>query len=279
MKKIKCLFAIFVLLFYMTACSGAADVTDQVANVVQAEDEHVLAVKNGTNSNYPEVTYGEAFEKYFGSPTWKYFKGSPNQEEESDGEAVDVVEFTGYCMYQDVEVKALIQFTLNDDDTFSATYLSFNDVPQGVLVLAAVIEDVFTTENDTASPETSTENVDKDPALENQDSSSEIDISDEPGTVDQEWYYTYTSFYSEQNEAFLDVIYYDDGSLDFAIDGVTVIHYSADGMYGDESIVSEGAIYYNCNAYDGTQIQYYPDTVPYIRIIGNDSYNGYYYAQ
>ena len=28
-------------------------------------DENVLMVKNGTNSNYPAVTYGEAFDEFF----------------------------------------------------------------------------------------------------------------------------------------------------------------------------------------------------------------------
>lgn len=53
--------------FSLCSCGAKAtvdDVVDQVANVVQAEDENVLAVKNGTNSNYPEVTYGEAFEAF-----------------------------------------------------------------------------------------------------------------------------------------------------------------------------------------------------------------------
>lgn len=110
MKKIKFLSVMLVILFYTTAYSGATDVTEQVANAVQAEDEHVLAVKNGTNPNYPDITYNEAFEKYFGSPTWKYFKGAPNQEEASDNEEIDVVEFTGCCMYQDfIVLESLLQ--------------------------------------------------------------------------------------------------------------------------------------------------------------------------
>ena len=41
-------------------------------------------------------------------------------------------------------MKALIQFTLNNDnDTFEATYLSFNDVPQSNLMLWGLIEKAF----------------------------------------------------------------------------------------------------------------------------------------
>ena len=55
------------------------------------------------------------------------------------------MEFTGRCLYQETEVKALIQFTLNDDgETFSPTYLSFNDVPQSELLLLSLIEKAFT---------------------------------------------------------------------------------------------------------------------------------------
>lgn len=127
------------------------DVLDQVANVAQSEDENVLSVKNGTNRNCPGVTYGEAFEEFFGTPTWKYFKGTQDgPDDDGDGqpdyinEDIDVIEFTGYCMYADKEVKALIQFTLDKDaGTFKETYLSFNDVPQSTLTLAGLIESVF----------------------------------------------------------------------------------------------------------------------------------------
>lgn len=140
--------------FSLCSCGAKAtvdDVVDQVANVVQAEDENVLAVKNGTNSNYPEVTYGEAFEAFFELPTWKYFKCTQEgPDDDGDGEPdyttdnIDVVEFTGTCTYQKVEVKALIQFTLdNEGDTFDATYLSFNEVPQSTLMLAGLLSKVF----------------------------------------------------------------------------------------------------------------------------------------
>lgn len=45
---------------------------------------------------------------------------------------MDVVEFTGYCTYQNVEVKALVQFTLSKErDTFEATYLSLIEQKRG----------------------------------------------------------------------------------------------------------------------------------------------------
>ena len=70
-------------------------------------------------------------------------------------ENVDVVEFTGYCMYKDVRVKALIQFELDKDaGTFEASYLSFNDVPQNGLTLAALLDTAFSgEESDTEDTE------------------------------------------------------------------------------------------------------------------------------
>lgn len=134
-----------------TAKDVVQEVADQTANIVDSEDEHVLMVKKGHPESYPDTTYQQAFESFFSYPTWKYFTGTRNSsDEDGDGkpdsveEDVDIVEFTGYCMYQNVEVKALIQFTLNKEaGTFTATYLSFNDVPQNNLTLWAVVEAAF----------------------------------------------------------------------------------------------------------------------------------------
>jgi len=148
--------------------SVADEAVDQMANVVQADDPHVLSVKNGHPNAYPDKTYGEAFEEFFGSPTWKYFVGTKEgPDEDGDGKPdytiddVDVVEFTGYCVYRDVSVKALIQFTLNnDDDTFEATYLSFNDVPQNMLMLAGLLSKAFEDE-ETESNNGSSTNIEE----------------------------------------------------------------------------------------------------------------------
>ncbi len=110
------------------------EVADQAENIADSDDEHVISVKNGHPEAYSEITFGEAFESFFGSPAWKYFKGE-------DGE--DVVEFTGYCTYQDVEVKARLQFVLKDDGSFASGALSFNDVPQSQMITSAMLEKAF----------------------------------------------------------------------------------------------------------------------------------------
>lgn len=141
-----------VVVAVMSSGCGTDDVLDQAANIAQAEDEHVLGVKGGTSTAYPGKTFGEAFDSFFTAPTWKYFVGTKEgTDEDGDGkpdsteENVGVVEFTGYCTYQDVEVKALVQFTLSGDgETFEASYLSFNEVPQNMLMLSALMEAAFT---------------------------------------------------------------------------------------------------------------------------------------
>lgn len=136
-----------------TGCTdvSVSDVTDQAMNIMQKEDENVLGIKNAVPFSYSNTTYGEAFDSFFGYPTWKYFVGTQEgADEDGDGEPdytidnVEIVEFTGYCEYNNVEVKALIQFTMNKDEgKFEATYLSFNDIPQNYLMLTALLEEVF----------------------------------------------------------------------------------------------------------------------------------------
>lgn len=148
-----------------TAKDVVQEVADQTANIVDSENEHVLMVKNGHPESYPDITYKDAFENFFSYPTWKYFTGTKNgPDEDGDGkpdsveENVDIVEFTGYCMYQNVEVKALIQFTLDKEaGTFTATYLSFNEVPQNNITLCAVIQAAFEGDDEGSSQQEETQ--------------------------------------------------------------------------------------------------------------------------
>jgi uncharacterized protein YxeA len=152
MKKI--LFIIMtILIFIISGCSNNGldtvkkDTADQIENLVDKNNEYVLMVKNGYPNDFPNSTYGDSFEKFFSSPTWKYFKSD-------DGK--DVVEFTGNCTYQDVKVKARMQFILDvDAGTFEAGALSFNDVPQNKLITAALLSKAF--EDETTKTTSSTE--------------------------------------------------------------------------------------------------------------------------
>ena len=141
MKKMIALLTAIVLL--LSACSSATldgagkELEDTIANATDADNKYVQMVKGGYRADNPNVTYEDAFTSFFGTPRWKYF-------ESEDGQ--DVVEFTGDCTYQDVPVKARIQFVVDEENgTFEASYLAFNEVPQDALTLAAVIAKAFET--------------------------------------------------------------------------------------------------------------------------------------
>ena len=139
MKKIVALLTAMLLL--LSACSGATldnagkELEDALTNMSDANNKYVLMVKGGYRASNPSITYDDAFSTFFGTPRWKYFKSNDGQ---------DVVEFTGDCMYQGVAVKARIQFVVDEENgTFEATYLAFNEVPQNALTLAALISKAF----------------------------------------------------------------------------------------------------------------------------------------
>jgi hypothetical protein len=111
-----------------------SNLKDQASNIIDMEDPHVLSVKTGHFSSSPDKSIGDAFQEFFGDPTWKYFKAESGNE---------IVEFTGYMMYQEAKVKARLQFILNDNKSFESGALSFNDVPQNELIKASLMSSVF----------------------------------------------------------------------------------------------------------------------------------------
>lgn len=171
------------------------EVADQAENIADSGDEHVVSVKNGYPEAYPEITFGEAFDSFFDSPTWKYF-------ESEEGE--NVVEFTGYCMYQDVEVKARLQFILADDGTFSSGALSFNDVPQSQLITGAMLEKAFeqyAEANGIALAQSETDNVlEETPQTEESLPTDMVSVYDAAGRYAEGTKTIAVSIYSDETE-------------------------------------------------------------------------------
>lgn len=149
-KGLAILMSAFLLVSLSTSCD-TNEITDQAMNIVHISEEHVQSVKNGTSTIYPEKTWGEAFDSFFTAPTWKYFSGIlEGPDENGDGKPdytetdVDIVEFTGYCNYRGTDVKARVQFQLNsEDDSFTASFLAFNEVPQNMVLLNLLIAKAF----------------------------------------------------------------------------------------------------------------------------------------
>ena len=100
--------------------------------------EYIDIVKKGSFDNYPNVEIGEAFENYFDNPKWRYFVSDKD---------IDVVEFTGKCMYDNAEVTALIQFAIDNNSRFEAKYFSMNDVSQNLLMMYGIIDTVMQESN------------------------------------------------------------------------------------------------------------------------------------
>ena len=116
------------------------DIKNHAKDLLQANNENVIAVKYGSPQAYPNITYCMAFESFFSSPTWTCFEGV------RDGSDIinDIVEFTGNCLYNNEEVKARIQFELHpEDNTFYATYLSVNGISQPQIMLNQLIDKAF----------------------------------------------------------------------------------------------------------------------------------------
>jgi hypothetical protein len=111
------------------------DVQSAVEEAVNPESETIRIVKDGHFENFPDKPIGEAFEEFFGTPSWKSFQAESGE---------DVVEFKGTCMFMDKKVNATIQFIVNKDKrTFKLHTVEFNDIPQNGLIQAALMEKVF----------------------------------------------------------------------------------------------------------------------------------------
>lgn len=117
-----------------TADKTVNNIEDVVQSAATSMDPNVTKVKEGYLDSYPNIAIGEAFESYFSSPAWKYF---PAEEEE------EVVEFTGYFMFEEVKAKATIQFVMQEEGQFEIGATTFNDLPQDQLSKGNLIESIF----------------------------------------------------------------------------------------------------------------------------------------
>lgn len=126
------------------------------------EDKYINYVKEGNPELYSDITYGQAFGDFFSNPKWKYFK--------SDG-GLDVVEFSGGCLYSDVEVTVNIQFVLNvDEGEFTVEYFAMNDVPQSEFMTIVIMDKVFESYGNSSANHVIEEDISKTEINENDDS-------------------------------------------------------------------------------------------------------------
>jgi hypothetical protein len=126
--------ALAVLLVVGVTQSNSDSSSSSYSPPVVYEHPYVTLVKTTENSKYG-VTYGAAFNSFFGSPRWEYFSASTGE---------DVVEFTGTFYYDNAPATATIQFVLDMDEGMLEVYhLSINGVGQSRLMLNTLIQKVF----------------------------------------------------------------------------------------------------------------------------------------
>ncbi|MGR6544847.1 hypothetical protein [Paenibacillus tundrae] len=189
--------AIFILL--VTACSNDTEqaisnvtttIKDQADNIRDIDNPHVQSIKNGHLENYPTKSVGDAFNDFFGSPTWKHFKAETGEE---------VVEFTGHMKYQETNLKARLQFVVNENGTFEIGALSFNDVPQNELIKNGVLSAVFDSEHANSNESNTGANrvqnaPSRNESISNQDTkttnSTQSSNDQQPNDLNGDYYYT-----------------------------------------------------------------------------------------
>lgn len=154
MNNYKKLILAILLTVTMSGCGidkVVKNVDDQLTNQLQKQNPYVIAVQSGYLNDIPDRIIGDTFHQFFKNPTWTHFESEDKEH---------VVEFSGYMMYMDTEVKAKLQFLVNEDGTFEIGALGFNDVPQDKLTTAALINAIFEDDGNLAEIPNSQEDLD-----------------------------------------------------------------------------------------------------------------------
>ena len=173
MKKLYLLLIAFTLIL-CTACSDTSQQNTESdsgepatsVSTASSNSDHrcVQLVKNGYRAGLQDLTYGEAFSDFFVNPQWQYFESRTGK---------DIVQFTGECIYQEVNVEARVQFVVDESaNTFRATYLAFNEVPQNTLALSALIEKAFVSSGGSGSLPSSEQVTSSSPSSSSQSNST-----------------------------------------------------------------------------------------------------------
>ena len=119
---------------------GVKTEAEEILSGKDIGDLYVTVIRETSTERYPDITIGDAFDSYFGSPEWRAFEGT----REGDDGSYDVVEFTGTCEYDGAESEALIQFTIAPDfSEFETTYFSINSESMTFRDLNALMEIAF----------------------------------------------------------------------------------------------------------------------------------------
>ena len=112
MRKIIVIFS----LFFINACGQTPE---------------VLMVQGGKLESCPSKTIEQMVDGFMGFPSWEGLVAE-------DGN--NYVNISGDITYSDKPVRALLQYKLNQDETFEFNALEFNDVPQINFIAMGLLE-------------------------------------------------------------------------------------------------------------------------------------------
>lgn len=102
---------------------------------MSGQQKYISLVKESAPQSYPDITYGEAFEAFFGDGSWNYFKSSDEQ---------DVVEFRGKCYYDGEAAEVTIQYLVSYEEGTGQLYtVAINNEPQPEFIQLLMFEEIF----------------------------------------------------------------------------------------------------------------------------------------
>ncbi len=113
-EKFEAILAVIIAIVLSIAGIGEAGFG---RNVKELADERVDFIKEQPMYKKNGVGYGEAFEYYFLSTSWKAFTSEDDR---------DIVEFNGETYYKGEKAEVIIQFTLQGSDSYKINYFSIN---------------------------------------------------------------------------------------------------------------------------------------------------------
>lgn len=94
----------------------------------------VAAVRNGHLNGYPEQTLGQAINSFFGDPKWEAITAT-------DGNTY--VNVTGSINVGDEPTQVLLQYRVNEDNSFAFNALELDGVPQNNMMYFSLIEAMY----------------------------------------------------------------------------------------------------------------------------------------
>lgn len=104
-------------------------------DLMDGQRKYIRMVTEAAPQSYPDITYGEVFETFFGDCSWTYFKSEDGQ---------DVVEFHGSCYYDGEEAEVTMQFLVSYEEGKWQLYtITINDEPQPEFIQMLMLEKIF----------------------------------------------------------------------------------------------------------------------------------------